>query len=145
MKVFGVGRVVPEHLDVAADPVEVDEVDGTVTDDLERDVGTVDVDVGGSPDGRRRSLLKYRESGVGVVVEGMFDLVSGVLALGHAGRWIPRADNVAVCCHIRGRRLDRAVLENLTLHLYRVDGGRVPWEIWFHTRDQAAVDALPWS
>ena len=52
-------------------------------------------------------------------------------------------DHVAVYCHIRGRRPDRAALENLTLHLYRLAGGRVA-EIWFHNRDQSAVDGF-WS
>ena len=51
--------------------------------------------------------------------------------------------HVAVYARIRGRRPDRDDLENLTLHLYRVEGGRVA-EIWFHNRDQAAVDAF-WS
>ena len=52
-------------------------------------------------------------------------------------------DHVAVYCRIRGERPDRAPLHNLTLHLYRVEAGRVV-EIWFHNRDQAAVDAF-WS
>jgi hypothetical protein len=50
-------------------------------------------------------------------------------------------EHVAVYCHVTGTRPDRAVLQNPTLHLYRVDGGRVA-EIWFHNRDQAAVDAF---
>ncbi len=50
-------------------------------------------------------------------------------------------DHVAVYAHIRGRRPDRADLDNLTLHLYRIEDGRVA-EIWFHNRDQAAVDAF---
>jgi uncharacterized protein len=52
-------------------------------------------------------------------------------------------DHVAVYCHVRGTRPDRAVLENPTLHLYRISDGRVA-EVWFHNRDQAAVDAF-WS
>ena len=52
-------------------------------------------------------------------------------------------DHVAVYCHVTGARPDRAVLQNPTLHLYRVADGRVA-EIWFHNRDQAAVDAF-WS
>lgn len=50
-------------------------------------------------------------------------------------------EHVAVYCHVRGTRPDRAPLENPTLHLYRLEGGRVS-EIWFHNRDQAAVDAF---
>lgn len=50
-------------------------------------------------------------------------------------------DHVAVYCHVTGTRPDRAVLQNATLHLYRVADGRVA-EIWFHNRDQAAVDAF---
>jgi ketosteroid isomerase-like protein len=50
-------------------------------------------------------------------------------------------DHVAVYCRIRGERDERAALENVTLHLYRLEGGRVA-EIWFHNRDQAAVDAF---
>ncbi len=49
--------------------------------------------------------------------------------------------HVAVYCRIRGRRPERAPLENVTLHLYRVEEGRVA-EIWVHNRDQAAVDAF---
>lgn len=50
-------------------------------------------------------------------------------------------DHVAVYCHVRGTRPHRAVLENPTLHLYRISAGRVA-EVWFHNRDQAAVDAF---
>lgn len=50
-------------------------------------------------------------------------------------------DHVAVYVLVTGRRPDREALENPTLHLYRLDGGRVA-EIWFHNRDQAAVDAF---
>ena len=52
-------------------------------------------------------------------------------------------DHVAVYCRISGQRPDRAPLENLTLHLYRVEAGRVA-EVWFHNRDQGVVDAF-WS
>jgi len=52
-------------------------------------------------------------------------------------------DHVAVYCNITGHRPGRSVLHNPTLHLYRVADGRVA-EIWFHNRDQAAVDAF-WS
>ena len=52
-------------------------------------------------------------------------------------------EHVAVYCRIRGERPDRAPLDNVTLHLYRVEDGRVA-EIWFHNRDQAVVDAF-WS
>ena len=50
-------------------------------------------------------------------------------------------EHVAVYCRIHGRRTDRADLDNLTLHLYRVQEGRVA-EIWFHNRDQDAVDGF---
>lgn len=51
--------------------------------------------------------------------------------------------HVAVYCRIRGRRPGRADLQNETLHLYRIEDGKVA-EIWFHNRDQTAVDAF-WS
>jgi ketosteroid isomerase-like protein len=50
-------------------------------------------------------------------------------------------DHVAVYARIQGRRPGREDLDNLTLHLYRLADGRVA-EIWFHNRDQAAVDAF---
>ena len=53
------------------------------------------------------------------------------------------SDHVAVYCNITGHRPGRPVLHNPTLHLYRIEDGRVA-EIWFHNRDQAAVDAF-WS
>jgi uncharacterized protein len=49
-------------------------------------------------------------------------------------------EHVAVYARSRARRAG-AVLDNPTVHLLRVDGGRVA-EIWFHNRDQRAVDAF---
>ena len=49
-------------------------------------------------------------------------------------------EHVAVYARSRARR-SGAVLDNPTVHLFRVDGGRVA-EIWFHNRDQRPVDAF---
>ena len=71
-----------------------------------------------------------RATGATIVAREVLDVLEGL-------------DHVAVYCRIRGLRPDRPALENLTLHLYRVEAGRVA-EIWFHNRDQAVVDAF-WS
>src|SRR5262245_2348328 len=71
-----------------------------------------------------------RATGASIVAREVLDVLEG-------------EHHVAVYSHVRGRRPDRADLENLTLHLYRVEDGRVA-EIWFHNRDQDAVDDF-WS
>ncbi len=48
---------------------------------------------------------------------------------------------VAAYCLVTGRREGHAPLENRTLHLARVEDGRIA-EIWFHNYDQHAVDAF---
>ena len=50
-------------------------------------------------------------------------------------------DHVVVYARIKGRRPGHDDLDNLSLHLYRLADGRVA-EIWFHNRDQGAVDAF---
>jgi ketosteroid isomerase-like protein len=67
-----------------------------------------------------------RATGATIVAREVMDVLEG-------------QDHVAVYAHIRGRRPDRPALENLTLHLYRLEDGKVA-EIWFHNRDQAVVD-----
>ena len=52
-------------------------------------------------------------------------------------------DHVAAYCLVRGTRPGRAPLDNHTLHLFRIEDGRIA-EIWFHNRDQSAVDEF-WS
>jgi ketosteroid isomerase-like protein len=47
--------------------------------------------------------------------------------------------HAAVYCRVTELAPDGPPLDNLTVHLLRVDGRRVA-EIWFHNRDQAAVD-----
>jgi len=46
-------------------------------------------------------------------------------------------------CQVTGERPDRPVLHNRTVHVLRVDDGRIA-EIWFHNFDQTSVDAF-WS
>jgi hypothetical protein len=43
--------------------------------------------------------------------------------------------------HAAGRRAGHADLDNFTLHLLRIESGRIA-EIWFHNRNQPAVDAF---
>lgn len=69
-----------------------------------------------------------RATGAEIVAREVLDVLEG-------------EDHVAVYARIRGRRPGREDLDNVTLHLYRVADGRVA-EIWFHNRDQAAVDAF---
>jgi len=52
-------------------------------------------------------------------------------------------DHVAAYCHVTGERDGRPVLDNRTVHLFRLAEGRIA-EIWFHNWDQVAVDAF-WS
>jgi ketosteroid isomerase-like protein len=47
----------------------------------------------------------------------------------------------AALCHVTGRRHDRAPLDNRTIHLARLEAGRIA-EIWFHNYDQHLVDAF---
>ena len=86
------------------------------------------------------------------VYEGVDGLIAFAEASGATGATIGSREvidvlegheHVAVYCRIRGERPERAPLDNVTLHLYRVEDGRIA-EIWFHNRDQAAVDAF-WS
>jgi ketosteroid isomerase-like protein len=79
-------------------------------------------------DGLIEFAAASRATGASIVARDVVDVLEG-------------QHHVAVYCHIRGRRPDREDLDNLTLHLYRVEDGRVA-EIWFHNRDQAAVDAF---
>lgn len=51
--------------------------------------------------------------------------------------------HAAAYCHVTGVREGRKVLDNRTIHLFRLDEGRIA-EIWFHNWDQPAVDAF-WS
>jgi ketosteroid isomerase-like protein len=53
------------------------------------------------------------------------------------------ADHAAACCTVSGERPGRPDLRNRTVHLFRVDGGRIA-EVWFHNWDQPTVDAF-WS
>ena len=46
---------------------------------------------------------------------------------------------VAAYCLVTGRRIGHAPLQNHTVHLVRVESGRIA-EIWFHNYDQHAVD-----
>lgn len=52
-------------------------------------------------------------------------------------------DHVAVCCTVRATRAGRAPLENRTVHVLRLDGGRIR-EIWLHNFDDIAVNDF-WS
>lgn len=51
--------------------------------------------------------------------------------------------HAAAYCHVTGTREGTKVLDNTTVHLFRIDGGQIA-EIWFHNWDQLAVDAF-WS
>jgi ketosteroid isomerase-like protein len=46
-------------------------------------------------------------------------------------------------CRITGERADRQPLDNLTVHIMRIEGGLVR-EVWFHNWDQDNVDQF-WS
>jgi ketosteroid isomerase-like protein len=48
---------------------------------------------------------------------------------------------VAALCRVQARRPGNVALDNSTLHLARVESGRIA-EIWFHNFDQHAVDAF---
>jgi ketosteroid isomerase-like protein len=48
---------------------------------------------------------------------------------------------VAALCRVEASRSRHAGLDNRTLHLARVESGRIT-EIWFHNYDQHAVDAF---
>ena len=48
---------------------------------------------------------------------------------------------VAAVCRVQADRPGRAALDNSTVHLARVESGRIA-EIWFHNFDQHAVDAF---
>jgi ketosteroid isomerase-like protein len=48
---------------------------------------------------------------------------------------------VAALCRVRAQRPGAASLDNSTLHLAKVESGRIA-EIWFHNFDQHAVDAF---
>ena len=49
--------------------------------------------------------------------------------------------HVAALCRVEARRADGAPLENRTIHLARLEAGRVA-EVWYHNFDQHAVDAF---
>jgi uncharacterized protein len=49
--------------------------------------------------------------------------------------------HVAVYNHATGQRAGHADLDNFTLHLLRIEHDRIA-EIWFHNRNQPAVDAF---
>jgi ketosteroid isomerase-like protein len=51
--------------------------------------------------------------------------------------------HAAAYCLSTGHRAGRVELENPTIHLFRIDEGRIV-EAWFHNWDQDAVDAF-WS
>lgn len=51
------------------------------------------------------------------------------------------SDHAAVYCTARATRPGRPPLENATVHLLEIREGRVT-RIWFHNRDQAAVQAF---
>lgn len=53
-------------------------------------------------------------------------------------------DHVAVLVRVEGVRPDGRRLDNVTIHLARVDRDGLVADIWFHNRDQAHVDAF-WS
>jgi uncharacterized protein len=48
---------------------------------------------------------------------------------------------VAALCRVEATRPGHAALDNSTVHLARVESGRIA-EIWFHNFDQQAVDAF---
>lgn len=53
-------------------------------------------------------------------------------------------DHVALLVHVRGDRPDGRRLDNVTIHLARVDDDGLVTDIWFHNRDQSHVDTF-WS
>jgi hypothetical protein len=48
---------------------------------------------------------------------------------------------IAALCRVQARRPGHTPLDNRTLHLARVESGRIA-EIWFHNFDQHVVDAF---
>ena len=53
------------------------------------------------------------------------------------------ATHATAICEVTGERPGRSVMHNRTIHVLRVDAGRIA-EIWFHNWDQPSVDAF-WS
>ena len=54
------------------------------------------------------------------------------------------ASHIGVLVKVTAARDDRDALVNHTIHLFAVDSDLAVSDIWFHNRDQAAVDAF-WS
>ena len=52
------------------------------------------------------------------------------------------ATHIGVLVKVTAARDDRDALVNHTIHLFAVDSDLTISEIWFHNRDQAAVDAF---
>ena len=50
-------------------------------------------------------------------------------------------DHAAAYCRITADRVDRTPLDNATVHLLEIDGGRIT-TIWRHNRDDVTVDAF---
>jgi ketosteroid isomerase-like protein len=50
-------------------------------------------------------------------------------------------DHVAALCRVNAERPGRPPLDNRTVHVARVSGGRIN-ELWFHNYDQHTVDAF---
>lgn len=80
---------------------------------------------------------------------GILEFVAGIRALTDDGEHIEVLDVlegdelVAVCALVTARRSGHAPLTNRTVHVLRIDAGRVA-EIWFHNFDDLTVDAF-WS
>jgi ketosteroid isomerase-like protein len=53
------------------------------------------------------------------------------------------ATHATAICEVTGQRAGRPVMHNRTVHILRIDDGRIA-EIWFHNFDQTTVDAF-WS
>jgi len=76
---------------------------------------------------------------------GRFAALSGAIATGGTRLTVldvlAGVDHAAVLCHVEGRRPGHAALDNRTIHLARLEAGRIA-EVWYHNFDQHAVDAF---
>ena len=76
---------------------------------------------------------------------GRFAALSGAIASGGAQLTVLDVmggdGHVAVLCHVQGHRLGHAPLENRTIHLAKLESGRIA-EVWYHNFDQHSVDAF---
>ncbi len=91
----------------------------------------------------------HRLAGVHVGPSGVLDFIHRTRGLTEHGEDVDvldvlvGRDHVGVYCTVRATRAGRAPLENTTVHLLRIQDGRVA-EIWLHNFDDLSVNDF-WS